>query len=174
MQTYSHSVWIAGNVSCTMSNATCTSDSEESIDEAIDERGGNSDLEEENGRLGCKSAATLKDESTTTLFCGSTLSRLDVVQLLMNVARTHKGSNTCISELLNLLSNVILSSPNSLPASEGIATTMFGGLGLKYNSTDACRNGCILFTHTYAEMIVVRHANHVDIEVQGCPVPCKV
>lgn len=72
--------------------------------------------------------------------------------MLMNVCRTHKVSNACISELLHLFAKVILPSPNSLPSSEGTATNMLRRLGLKYNSIDACKNGCILFRHEYEGM----------------------
>ena len=70
----------------------------------------------------------------------------------MNVCRTHKATNACISELLHLFSKVILPSPNSLPGSEGVATSMLRRLGLKYDTIDACKNGCVLFRGEYADM----------------------
>lgn len=94
----------------------------------------------------------LHDESTIPLFCGSHLSRLDTTLLVMNVCRTHKVSNACISELLHLFSKVILPSPNSLPSSEGIATNILRRLGLRYDAIDACRNGCVLFRAEYEGM----------------------
>ena len=51
---------------------------------------------------------------------------------------------------------MILPSPNSLPRSEGIASSMLGRLGLEYKTIDACRNGCVLF-----------RAGYVDLEI--CP-----
>lgn len=70
----------------------------------------------------------------------------------MNVCRTHKVTNACITELLHLFSTVILPLPNSLPTSEGIATTMVSRLGLRYDAIDACRNGCVLFRREYTEL----------------------
>ena len=111
-----------------------------------------SDAEGENVRTTFEGASALNDECRTPLFCGSNLSRLDNTLLFMNVCRTHKVSNACITELLHLFSKVILPLPNSLPTSECIATSMVSRLGLKYEAIDACRNGCVLFRHEYAEL----------------------
>lgn len=94
----------------------------------------------------------LNDESLTPLFCGSNISRLDSTLMIMNVCQTHKISNACISELLHLMSKVILPSLNSLPNIESIATSMLSRLGLWYDAIDACKNGCILFRHEYVDM----------------------
>ena len=96
--------------------------------------------------------SALHDESRTPLFCGSPLSRLDCTLMLLNVCRTHKVTNECISELLHLFSNVILPSPNSLPTSERMASNMLNRLGLKYDAIDVCRNGCVLFRGEFAEL----------------------
>lgn len=101
-------------------------------------------------RMDC--AKALQDESTTPLYCGSNLSRLDNTLMFMNVCRTYKVSNACINELLHLLSKVILPTPNSMPTSEGKATTMLSRIGLQYNAIDACRNGCVLYRNEYTEM----------------------
>ena len=106
----------------------------------------------DNWRTDSPSTTTINDEYTTPLFCGSGLSRLDTTLLVMNVCRTHKVSNACITELLQLFSKVILPSPNSLPSSEGAAATMLCRLGLQYNAIDVCRNGCVLFRREYADM----------------------
>ena len=108
--------------------------------------------EEENGQSTLEGAAALNDECRTPLFCGSPLSRLDSTLLFMNVCRTHKVTNACITELLHLFSKVILPSPNSLPTSEGSATTMVMRLGLKYDAIDACRNGCVLFRREHSDL----------------------
>lgn len=105
----------------------------------------------DNECTGFEGDAALTDESRTPLFCGSNLSRLDTTLMLMNVCRTHKVTNECISELLHLFSKVILPTPNSLPTSEGIATNMLSALGLKYDAIDACKNGCILYRNEFAE-----------------------
>lgn len=104
----------------------------------------------ENGSTTIEGVLALDDECITPLFCGSNLSRLDNTLMFMNVCRTHKVTNACITELLHLFSKVILPLPNSLPTSEGIATTMVSRLGLKYNVIDAYRNGCVLFRCEYA------------------------
>ena len=96
--------------------------------------------------------AAMNDECRTPLFCGSNISKLDATLMLMNVCRTHKATNACISELLRLLANVILPSPNSLPSSELLASKMVSRLGLRYVAIDACRNGCVLFRRQHAEM----------------------
>lgn len=96
--------------------------------------------------------SALNDECRAPLFSGSPLSRLDSTFLFMNVCRTHKVTNACITELLHLFSKVILPLPNSLPTSEEIATTMVSRLGLRYNAIDACRNGCVLFRREYTEL----------------------
>ena len=106
----------------------------------------------ENGSSGANNTEVLDSESGTPLFCGSRLSRLDTTLMFLNVCRTHKVSNACINELLNLLSKVILPSPNSLPANEGAASNMLSRLGLRYDAIDACKNGCILFRREYADM----------------------
>jgi hypothetical protein len=106
----------------------------------------------ENWSTGFEGASVLNDECRTPLFCGSNLSRLDCTLMVMNVCRTHKVSNACITELLCLFSKVILPSPNSLPASERVATAMVSRLGLRYDSIDACRNGCVLFRREYAAL----------------------
>jgi hypothetical protein len=97
-------------------------------------------------------ASALNDESRTPLYCGSSLSRLDTTLLFMNVCRNHKVTNAGITELLHLFSKVILPVPNSLPTSEGIATSMLSRLGLRYDNIDACRNGCVLFRREYADL----------------------
>ena len=106
----------------------------------------------ENGAASIEGASALNDECRTPLFCGSNLSRLDSTLMFMNVCRTHKVSNACITELLHLLSKVILPTPNSMPTSEGIATDMVSKLGLWYDAIDACRNGCVLYRREYADL----------------------
>ena len=113
------------------------------------------DNEEEhfdNWHTATSSTTTLNDEYRTPLFCGSKLSRVDTTLMVMNVFRTHKVSNACITELLHLFSKVILPSPNSLPSSEGAATTMLCQLGLRYEAIDVCKNGCVLFRREYTAM----------------------
>ena len=112
------------------------------------------DAETEEGIWGAAfvNVTALNDELQTPLFCGSNLSKLDTILMFMNVCRTHKVSNACISELLYLMSKVILPTPNLLPSSERIATSTLSRLGLRYNTIDACKNGCILFRHEYVEM----------------------
>ena len=113
---------------------------------------GNSETHAESGTPGIQNATALNEEATTPLYCGSSVSRLDSTLMFMNVYRTHKVTNACISELLHLLSKVILPSPNSLPSSEGMASTMLSRLGLRYDCIDAYRNGCVLYRHEYTEM----------------------
>lgn len=103
-------------------------------------------------QTGADSVTILQEESAIPLFCGSNLSRLDTTLMFLNVCRTHKVTSACINELLHLLSKVILPSPNSMPTSEPIATRMLNRLGLKYDTIDACKNGCILFRNEYAEL----------------------
>ena len=130
-----------------------SSDSEEG-----DERGGrgsskgSTTSEETGGRPHGDNEEALREESITPLFCGSPLSRLDGTLLVMNLCRTHKVTNTCINELMTLLSTVILPKPNCMPASAAIATKILDRLGLQYNSVHACRNGCILFRKAYADV----------------------
>ena len=104
------------------------------------------------GRQPCDTENALREESMTPLFSGSSLSRLDGTLLVMNVCRTHKVTNTCINELLALMSSVILQTPNTMPVSAAMATKMLDRLGLQYNSVHACRNGCILFRNAYADV----------------------
>jgi hypothetical protein len=110
------------------------------------------DADDEYGQAGFEEASALQDESRTPLFCGSPLSRLDATLMFLNVCRTHKATNACISEMLHLLSKVILPLPNSLPTTETIASSMVSRLGLKYDAIDACRNGCVLFRKGNAEL----------------------
>ena len=134
------------------SESESASDRDDSEVSGMEEGGQSSDDEEDYGQPGARSVAAMNVESTTPLFCGSNVSKLDATLMLMNVCRTHKATNACISELLHLFSKVILPSPNSLPGSEGVATSMLMRLGLKYDTIDACRNGCVLFRAEYAEM----------------------
>lgn len=113
---------------------------------------GDADEEGPGGCTAFEGASSLNDECRTPLYCGSNLSRLDSTLLFMNVCRTHKVTNACITELLHLFAKVILPTPNSLPTSEGMATTIISRLGLQYDAIDACRNGCVLFRREYAEM----------------------
>ena len=115
----------------------------------MDESCDDPELHVQAGLLG---ATALNDESQTPLFCGSQLSRLDATLMFMNVCRTHRATNACINEMLHLLSKVLLPRPNSMPSSEGIASSMLSRLGLKYDAIDACRNGCVLFRQGYAGM----------------------
>ena len=110
------------------------------------------DEEHASGQAVFHNASAMNDECQTPLFCGSSLSRLDATLMFMNVCRTHKATNACISEMLTLLSKVILPLPNSMPSNEGIASNMLSRLGLRYETIDACRNGCVLFRQGYAEM----------------------
>lgn len=107
---------------------------------------------EENFSTPLEGAPALNDECRTPLYGGSNLSRLDTTLMFMNVCRTHKVSNACITELLHLFSKVILPLPNSLPSSEGIATAMVSRLGLRYDTIDACRNECVLYRREYASL----------------------
>ena len=134
------------------SESESASDRDDCEVSGMEEGGQSSDDEEDYGQPGARSVAAMNVESTTPLFCGSNVSKLDATLMLMNVCRTHKATNACISELLHLFSKVILPSPNSLPGSEGVATSMLMRLGLKYDTIDACRNGCVLFRAEYAEM----------------------
>ena len=135
-----------------------TSDSENGNEEDDNDIAGAADVEgelDEEGEDGCtelEGDSTLNDECRAPLFCGASLSRLDSTLLFMNVCRTHKVTNACITELLHLFSKFILPLPNSLPTSEGIATSMVSRLGLRYDAIDACKNGCVLFRREYAEL----------------------
>ena len=108
--------------------------------------------QEEQGHIGLAGNVAMNDECTTPLFCGSNLSKLEMTLMLMNVFRTHKVTNGCITEVLHVLSRVVLPSPNSLPGSEGIATRMLRRLGLKYDAIHVCRNGCVLYRNDNAEL----------------------
>lgn len=110
------------------------------------------DVDDEYGQAGFEEASALQDESQIPLFAGSPLTRLDATLMLLNVCRTHKATNACISEMLHLLAKVILPKPNSMPATETIASSMVSRLGLRYATIDACRNGCVLFRKGYAEL----------------------
>ena len=134
------------------SRETDSEEEDTDVEEAMDMEGSADEEEEEEGSCTLEGVSALNDECRTPLFCGSNLSRLDSTLLFMNVCRTHKVSNACISELLNLFSKVILPLPNSLPSSEGMATTMVTRLGLRYDAIDACSNGCVLYRHEYAEL----------------------
>jgi hypothetical protein len=136
------------------STADSASDSEEDVnnDERPLDMEGDADEEGPGGCTPFEGVSALNDECRTPLYCGSTLSRLDSTLLFMNVCRTHKVTNAAITELLHLFAKVILPMPNSLPTSEGMATTMVSRLGLKYDAIDACRNGCVLFRREYAEL----------------------
>lgn len=134
-----------------MDSASDSDEDDDNIDEAVDVEE-NSNASGQNERTTFEGAEALNDECRTPLFCGSNLSRLDSTLLFMNICRTHKVSNACITELLHLFSKVILPLPNSLPTKEGSATTMISRLGLKYDAIDACRNGCVLFRCEYAEL----------------------
>ena len=123
------------------SDAARTSSTEESADG-----------EDQYDMPGMEGVAAMNDETRTPLYCGANISSLDATLMLMNVCRTHKATNACISELLHLFSNVILPSPNSLPSSERLASKMVSRFGLRYDTIDACRNGCVLFRRQYAEM----------------------
>ena len=128
-----------------------TEEDDEDNEDAMDMEA-NSEEEGENWRSSFEGAGALNDECRTPLFCGSNLSRLDSTLLFLNVCRTHKVTNACITELLHLFSKVILPLPNSLPTSEGMATTMVSKLGLRYDAIDACRNGCVLYRREYSEL----------------------
>lgn len=110
------------------------------------------DWEGDNGGMEHHNVGAIDDESRTPVFCGSNLSKLDTTLMLMNVCRTHKVSNAFITELLHLMSKIILPSPNCLPSTELEASSMLGRLGLKYHTIDACKNGCILFRREYEKM----------------------
>ena len=132
------------------SGSECEED-EDVTEDAVD-LDGNMQPSGDDGRAPFEGASALDDESRAPLFCGSDLTRLDSTLLFMNVVRTHKVTNACITELLHLFSKVILPKPNSLPTSEGIASSMVTRLGLRYDAIDACRNGCVLFRREYAEL----------------------
>ena len=134
------------------SDSESASDGDSSEDSGTDEAEDTYGCKDDLMQAGGPSVAAMNVESTTPLFCGSNVSKLDATLMLMNVCRTHKATNACISELLHLFSKVILPSPNSLPGSEGVATNMLRRLGLKYDAIDACKNGCVLFRGEYAEM----------------------
>ena len=143
------------NAGCRVSDSSdeSNSDSEEGDDrEETGSMEGSSTSEESCGRQHCVNEDALREEFRTPLFNGSSVSRLDATLLVMNACRTHKATNTCINELLRLLSTTILPTPNSMPPSVAEATKMLDRLGLQYNSVHACRNGCILFRKEHADM----------------------
>jgi hypothetical protein len=59
---------------------------------------GNNGIPELDSEAGFGHVSAINDESHTPLFCGSQLSRLDATLMFMNVCRTHRASNACISE----------------------------------------------------------------------------
>ena len=136
--------------------STAESLSESGEDEDNTEDAAHMDMDgealEDDGHTSFEGASALDNEWRTPLYVGSNLSRLDSTLMFMNVVRTHKVTNACITELLHLFSKVILHVPNSLPTSEGIATSMVSRLGLRYDAIDACRNGCVLFRREYATL----------------------
>ena len=166
-------MWRVG-ASCEDIQSSTTPGSDEDSDEDDMEADGTSEMQD-NWPADNPRTAALHDECTSPLFCGSSLTRLDTTLLVMNVCRTHKVSNACISELLHLFSKVILPSPNTLPSSEGAATTMLCRLGLQYDSIDACRNGCVLFRREYADMDSCPFCNTGRFKIVGLSrVPMKV
>lgn len=133
------------------------------------------DLDDMHTQAGFEDISAVNDESQTPLFCGSPLSRLDATFLFMNVCRTHKATNACITEMLHLLAKVMLPTPNSLPASEGVASRMLGRLGLRYSAIDACKNGCVLYRQAYAELDMCPVCQHPRFRRVGLSrVPHKV
>ena len=130
-----------------MSESGSGSDEDGSEDGHNIEMDGSSHAEEES-----EESSPLGTESRIPLFAGSPLSRLEATLLFMNVLRTHKASNACISEILHLLAKVILPLPNSLPSSEGNATRLLTRIGLRYKTIDVCKNGCVLFRDRNAEL----------------------
>lgn len=147
-------IWRTGVEGESRSDYDSESESEEGGSDAMETMSTeeSEDVDDEYDQQGVDGVAAMNDECRTPLFCGANVSTLDATLMLMNVCRTHKATNACISELLHLFSKVILPSPNALPSSEAVATRMISRLGLQYNTIDACRNGCALFRHGYAEM----------------------
>ena len=92
----------------------------------------------------------------------------------MNVCRTQKTTNECISEMLHLLAKM-MPTPNSLPMSECAASRMLGRMGLQYNTIDCCKNGCVLFRQEYAEKDACPICQHPRFRRVGLSrVPYKV
>ena len=116
----------SGSESRSDSESVGTIVSDEDDSEDGEQLGGDEMSVEHNDHLepGFEDATAMNDEYNIPLFCGSSLSRLDATLLFLNVCRTHKATNACISEMLQLLAKVILPSPNSLPTSEAVASRL--------------------------------------------------
>ena len=165
-----------------------SSDDGQGADYSDDGQGADYSEDEDGADMGCaddvrgdpdedgfEEASALNVESHTPLYCGSSLSRLDATLLFMNVCRTHKATNALITEMLHLMSQVMLPLPNSLPSSEGIASRMLGRLGLGYKAIDSCKNGCVLFRHEFAEIDRCPVCQHPRFKAVGMSkVPHKV
>jgi hypothetical protein len=80
------------------------------------------------------------------------LSNLCTILLILNFCQTHGTSNAFISELLRLLKNSILPTPNTSPSSKYETSHMLKKLGLAYNVINVCIKGCMLFRGAHANV----------------------
>jgi hypothetical protein len=101
---------------------------------------------------GGPSEVKFEEASIIHLYENSKLSNLCATLLILNCCQTHGTSNAFISELLRLLKNNILPTPNTSPSSEYEASHMLKKLGLAYEMINVCIKGCMLFRGVHANV----------------------
>lgn len=84
-----------------MLGSRCDSDSASNKDDSkvsgMDDAKDSYGCEEDYGQPEGRSVASMNVESTTPFLCGSNILKLDATLMLMNVCRTHKATNACIT-----------------------------------------------------------------------------
>ena len=90
------------------------------------------------------------EDACRPLYEGAGTSKLGYIMMFLNICGQHNVPNVCVTELMSLISKIILPKDNIAPRSHYEAKTLLGALGLNYSAIHACPKGHMLFRKEYA------------------------
>jgi hypothetical protein len=111
-------------------------------------------------------------KASTPLFEGSSMNMLST--MLLNLKIVHGVSNVFMDKLFSLLKMELLPKGNNMPTTIYEALKLIKELGLNYDSTHNCTNGCVFFRGTLKDCKVYPKCNTNRYMEESQCVPWKV
>ena len=90
------------------------------------------------------------EDASRPLYEGASTSKLGFTMMFLNICGQHNVPNVCVTELLSLVSKLVLPKDNIAPWSHYEAKSVVTTLGLNYEAIHACPKGHMLFRGQYA------------------------
>jgi len=91
------------------------------------------------------------EDASRPLYEGARTSKLGYIMMFLNICGQHNVPNVCVTELLSLVSKIVLPKDNIAPRSHYEAKSLVTTLGLNYEAIHACPKGHMLFRGQYAK-----------------------